>query len=143
MFRDHCRAVEPGAVVLGQGARLACDAPVLAMPGEAPPWLASSGLALDASGWVATGPTLQSLSNPEALAVSTVATGVARTLEANLRGLVGGGPLSLVKPCRQPPSFVETGDRRALVAWGRLSAEGRWVQRWKDRREASGFSRSA
>jgi NADH dehydrogenase FAD-containing subunit len=143
VFRDHCRAVEPGAVVLGQGARLACDAPLLAMPGEAPPWLSSSGLSLDASGWAATGPTLQSLSHPEVLAVSAAAPGVAHTLEANLRGLVGGGPLSAVKAHRQPPCFVETGDRRALVAWGRLSAEGRWVQWWKDRREAGRFTRSA
>ena len=44
VFHDSCASIEPGALHLGSGARLACDAPVIATGGDAPPYLAGSGL---------------------------------------------------------------------------------------------------
>ena len=136
VFRESCRALEPGAVVLGSGARLACDAPVLATPAEPPPWLAASGLAMDAAGRAGTGPTLQSLSHPEVLVPGADGARAAPLLESMLRSLVGGAPVRQRGALGQPPCVVETGGRRALVAWGTCVAQGHWVWWWKQQREA-------
>lgn len=74
LFRDTCVEIRPDAVVLGSGARLGCDAPIIATGGEAPAWLVGSGLALDGRGFIVTGPTQQSGSHPEVFAVGDVAT---------------------------------------------------------------------
>ncbi len=149
IFRDTCRAVEPGAVVLGSGARVACDAPVLASDWEAPPCLDGSGLDLDEQGRVLTGATLQSPSHPEVLAVGWVAARESRlepgvgahatqtgaVLTQNLRGLVGGGPLhTLPRPARTL-EFMATGGAEAILSWGGWSAQGTWAAWWKRRRD--------
>ena len=64
VVQEACTGIEPGRVVTANGARLACDAPVVAGGLQPPGWLAGSGLALDAPGAIATGPTLQSMSHP-------------------------------------------------------------------------------
>lgn len=147
VFQDCCVRIEPGALHLDSGARLACDAPVIATGGDAPPWLAGSGLQLDDRGFVLTGPTLQSLSHPEVLAAGDVATrsdaqhprsGVYAVragppLAVNLRRLVGGGELLPHPPQRRTLNLLSCGDRRAIATWGPWSAQGRWVWRWKDR----------
>jgi NADH dehydrogenase FAD-containing subunit len=74
VFQDRCVRIEAGALHLGSGARLACDAPVIATGGDAPPYLQGSGLQLDERGFVLTGATLQSVSHPEVLAAGDVAT---------------------------------------------------------------------
>lgn len=73
LFRDTCVEIRPDAVVLASGARLGCDAPIIATGGEAPAWLVGSGLALDGRGFIVTGPTQQSGSHPEVFAVGDVA----------------------------------------------------------------------
>ena len=147
VFRDSCTALEPGAVVLGSGARLACDAPVLATGAQAPPWLAGSGLALDERGFVCTGPTLQSTSHAEVFAAGDVATrtdaphaksGVyavraGPALALNLRRFIGGGTLEPHTPQRRTLNLISCGERRAIVSWGDWSAQGRWAWWWKDR----------
>jgi len=147
VFRDSCAALLPGAVVLGSGARLACDAPVLATGAEAPGWLAGSGLALDDRGFVLTGPTLQSPSHPEIFAVGDLAaradaphprSGVhavraGPALALNLRRCVEGGELKTYQPPARTLNLIACGDRRAIVSWGDWSAQGRWAWWWKDR----------
>ena len=147
VFRDTCTALAAGAVVLGSGARLACDAAVVATGAEAPAWLAGSGLALDERGFVLTGATLQSRSHPEVFAVGDVATrddaphaksGVYAVragppLASNLRRSLAGGALQPHRPQRRTLNLVSCGDKRAIAAWGGWSAQGRWVWWWKDR----------
>jgi len=147
VMRDSCTALEAGAVVLGSGARLPCDAPVIATGAEAPDWLRGSGLALDERGFVLTGATLQSRSHPEVFAVGDIATRAdhphARSgvyavragppLALNLRRCVGGGELQPHRPQRRTLNLISCGDRRAIAAWGAWSAQGRWVWWWKDR----------
>ena len=147
VFHDSCASIEPGALHLGSGARLACDAPVIATGGDAPPYLAGSGLQLDDRGFVLTGPTLQTLSHPEVLAVGDVATrsdaphprsGVFAVragppLALNLRRLVGGGELQPHQPQQRTLNLLSCGDRRAIASYGRWSTQGRWVWWWKDR----------
>ena len=147
VFRDSCVQIEAGTVVLGSGARLACDAPVIATPAMPHPWLALGGLATDERGFVATGPTLQSRSHPEVFAVGDCASrddvthprsGVYAVragppLVVNLRRAAGGGPLVPYQPQRRTLNLVSCGAKRAILAWGGLAAEGRWAWWWKDR----------
>ena len=155
VFRDSCTALVTGAVVLGSGARLACDAPLLATGAQAPAWLAGSGLALDERGFVRTGPTLQSTSHAEVFAAGDVATRVdaphaksgvyavraGPALALNLRRFIGGGPLEPHTPQRRTLNLISCGERQAIVSWGEWSAQGRWAWWWKDRIDRSFVAR--
>ncbi|MEO8808110.1 MAG: FAD-dependent oxidoreductase [Burkholderiaceae bacterium] len=147
VFEDSCAAIEAGHVLLGGGARLACDALVLAIGASAPKWLAGSGLALDAQGFIATGATLQSASHAHVFAAGDVASrsdaprprsGVYAVragppLALNLRRFMAGGELAKYVPQRRALNLLSCGERRAIASWGNRSVEGRWVWWWKDR----------
>jgi NADH dehydrogenase FAD-containing subunit len=136
---------------LGSGARVACDAPVLATGAQAPAWLAGSGLALDGQGFIATGATQQSTSHPQVFAVGDVASRVdgpyakalhprsgvyavraGPPLAANLRLQLAGAALLPYTPQARTLNLISCGDRRAIVSWGNFSAQGRWAWWWKD-----------
>jgi selenide,water dikinase len=147
VLEQACTAIEADHVLLADGTRLACNAPVLATGVSAPRWLAGSGLALDARGFIATGATLQSTSHPEVFAVGDVATrsdaphpksGVYAVragppLALNLRRFIDGSALQRYQPQRRSLNLLATGEQRAIVSWGPLAAEGGWAWRWKDR----------
>ncbi len=147
VWREGCVRIEPGALWLASGARVPCDAPIVATGADAPGWLATCGLALDPRGFVSTGATLQSVSNPEVFAVGDIATradaprprsGVYAVragppLAANLRRRVDGATLLPHRPQRRTLNLISCGERRAIAAWGGWSAEGRWAWWWKDR----------
>lgn len=147
VFEDPCASIDAQHLQLGSGSRLACDAVLMALGPAAPGWLSGSGLQLDEHGFVATGPTLQSLSHPQVFGAGDVASrhdvphpksGVyavraGPALALNLRRALGGGPLVPYRPPRRTLNLLSCGDRRAIMAWGDWSAEGAWVWRWKDR----------
>jgi selenide,water dikinase len=147
LFEDDAAAVEPGQLGLAGGSRLATDAVLLAGGPAAPTWLRHSGLELDALGFVATGPTLQSRSHPDVFAAGDVATrtdaphprsGVHAVragppLALNLRRALAGGALVPYMPQRRTLNLLSCGSRRAILAWGDWVAEGAWVWWWKDR----------
>jgi NADH dehydrogenase FAD-containing subunit len=140
VFRDRCTAIEAAAVVLASGARIGCDAPLLAAAATAPPWLAASGLALAADGWPGRGATLQSASHPEVLVAAGV--GPAQGLLANLRHLIAGSPaVPVLQPRQRRPAFVASGGGRAIVGWAGLAAEGRWCGAWKARIDRAELAR--
>jgi pyridine nucleotide-disulfide oxidoreductase family protein len=142
------RVIEVGAqqVQLDNGARLVCDVPLLALPTVAPAWLQGSGLALDERGFVATTATLQSTSHPEVFAAGDVASRNDRALPKsgvfavragpalalNLRRRLAGGELMPWQPRERSLYLLSCGERRAIVAWGDFSAQGRWAWWWKD-----------
>ncbi|MBA4175067.1 MAG: pyridine nucleotide-disulfide oxidoreductase [Leptothrix sp. (in: Bacteria)] len=151
VFREAAAAIEPGIVRLASGARLACDAAVVATGAEAPSWLAGSGLALCERGFVLTGPTLQSRSHPEVFAAGDVATredaphpksGVHAVragppLAANLRRFVEGAPLQPYRPPARTLNLLSCGARSALTVRGGLALGERFFGAaawwWKDR----------
>ena len=157
VFQDACGRIDAGTMHLAGGARLACDAPVIATGGDAPPYLVGSGLQLDARGFVLTGPTLQTLSHPEVLAVGDVATrsdaphprsGVHAVragppLAANLRALVQGAALQPHRPQARTLNLLACGNRRAIACYGDWSAQGRWVWWWKDHIDRAFIARYA
>jgi pyridine nucleotide-disulfide oxidoreductase family protein len=116
--------------------------------GAAPPaWLRGSGLALDPRGFIATGPTLQSLSHPEVFAAGDVATiidsprpksGVFAVragppLAANLLRAARGDTLQPWTPQTHALLLLACGRRHAIASRGGWALQGDWLWRWKDR----------
>lgn len=149
-------AVEAGALVLADGRRVSFDACLWATGPAAPPWLAATGLALDAAGFIAIRPTLQSESDPRVLAAGDVATMRAHPrprsgvyavrqgppLARSIRALVAGRDPAEFVPQRVALALVGTGDHHAVGLRGDLAVEGRWVwqvKQWIDRRWITGF----
>jgi selenide,water dikinase len=173
LFRDNCVEIREGLAVLASGARLACDAPIIATGAEAPTWLAGSGLALDGQGFIVTGPTLQSGSHPEVFAVGDVASRIdaphprsgvyavraGPPLLVNLRAYcssaaatpagsgghaaAGAVPLKRYMPQTKSLSLISCGRRRAIASRGGWCAEGRWVWWWKNHIDRAFVARHA
>jgi pyridine nucleotide-disulfide oxidoreductase family protein len=145
VLMEACTGIEAGTVLLANGARLACDAPVVATGPAPPPWLVDSGLRLK-DGFVATDATLRSASHPAVFAAGDAASrldddypksGVYAVragvpLARNLRLAVGGqDPLPYAPPV-YTLNLVSCGRRSAIASYGGQSMEGRWAWLWKD-----------
>jgi len=147
VLQESCVGLDAGGIRLGNGRRLACDAPLLALGAQAPAWLAGSGLALDEAGFVAVNAFQQSTSHPAVFAAGDVASRAdaphARSgvyavragppLLANLRAAWQGQPLKPYLPQKRTLNLLSCGSCHAVAVWGGLSVEGAWVWRWKDR----------
>jgi pyridine nucleotide-disulfide oxidoreductase family protein len=117
---------------------------VVATGASALPWLRGGGLACDAGGFVRIAATLQSLSHPRVLAVGDCASHAAMprngvyavrqgpVLAANLQAALSGQPLQPFRPQRNALALLADGRGGALLSWAGLTAEGRWLGRWKD-----------
>ena len=138
--------IAPGSVTLSSGETLPADRTILVTNGGAPGWLADSGLALDARGFVRIDDHLRSPSHPQVFAAGDMASmdnytlpksGVYAVrqgpyLAENLRRAALGQPPKPYRPQKQTLALITTGDRHAIAARGSLSLEGGWVWRWKD-----------
>ena len=130
----------------GQDLRLSADLIIWAGGAQAAPWLASSGLACDALGFVQVNADLRSRSHANILASGDCASfsvpvpkaGVyavrqAAVLYQNLVALSRGQTeLKNYQPARRALSLFATGPQSAIASWGPLSVAGRWVWRWKN-----------
>ncbi len=140
-------ATEAGALRLENGTRVAADWILWATLAAAPAWLAASGLATDARGFILVNDALQSVSHLNVFAAGDCASLAGHALQksgvyavrqgpvlaANLRNALAGQPLLPYSPQRFALSLISTGDRRAVASWGPVVVEGGWVWRWKDR----------
>jgi selenide,water dikinase len=121
---------------------------VLWATGAAPAaWLAESGLARDARGFLLVEPTLQAVGQPAIFAAGDVASlrdaalpkaGVVAVrqgavLARNLRAAAEGRGLEAYRPQRDWLILLATGDGRAIGTRNGLTFGGRWVWWWKDR----------
>ncbi|WP_323004347.1 FAD-dependent oxidoreductase [Denitromonas sp.] len=148
--------IDADGVWLDNGQHVAANAVLQVTGAAAPDWPAEAGLATDAGGFIRVTPTLQSPSHPFIFAAGDIAayadprpkSGVFAVragppLADNLRRAVNGEPLHAWQPQRRALYLISTGDRRAMAAWGPLSAEGAWVWRWKDRIDRAFMARFA
>jgi pyridine nucleotide-disulfide oxidoreductase family protein len=147
VLQESCVAIRAGEIELGSGARLACDAPILALGSQAAPWLADSGLELDEAGYVLVNEFQQSVSHPQVFAAGDASTradvqhprsGVyavraGPALAHNLMAAIEGQPLKVHIAPVNTLNLLSCGGRNAIASWGRWSAQGQWVWWWKDR----------
>lgn len=146
-FDSGAVAVEPGAVVVTGGRRIAVDRVVWATSAAAQPWPAASGLACDERGFVIVDEHLRSTSHPFVFATGDCATQPAHPRpKAGVYAVRQGPPLALnlgkaahdaqlatYIPQRRALALISTGNRHAIASWGPFAVEGDWVWRWKDR----------
>jgi NADH dehydrogenase FAD-containing subunit len=130
VLADRAVGITATEVMLASGARLACDVPLITTGAQAPAWFESSGLALDASGFIAADAFHRSTSHPHVFATGDVSSRVA--LAKNLVAVVTGAPLVPHQPPKNTLKLLSCGDQRAIASWGSFSAEGRWAWRLKD-----------
>lgn len=144
----HCQqGTGTGAgVMLSDGTLLRADCILAATGARAPDWIARTGLALDRDGFIAVDACYRSKSHADVFAVGDVSArqdvAVARSgvhavhagpvLAANLLAVLGGGATRAYLPRRYSLYLLACGPRYAIASWGRFSAQGAWVWRWKD-----------
>jgi selenide,water dikinase len=137
--------VRPGQIDFDDGGELPFDLCWTAAGAAAPHWLASSGLDLDADGFVRVNASLQSLSHPQVFAAGDVAahpqplprSGVhavraGAPLARSLRAYCAGQALPRWTPRVRALNLLSTADQRALALWGSWSWRSAWAWRWKD-----------
>ncbi|MDO8699271.1 MAG: FAD-dependent oxidoreductase [Rhodoferax sp.] len=143
---DVAASIQSGEVVLGSGARLACDVPIIATGAQAPAWLAGSGLALDEQGFIAVDACQRSTNHANVFAAGDVSSRVGQTLARSGVYAVRAGPalaknLAAATTGMQPTphmpptntlNLLSCGDHYAIASWGPYSAQGRWVWWLKD-----------
>lgn len=141
------KAIDEGRLQIENGEPIELDEIFWTTQAAATPWLKQTGLALDASGFIAVDGALQSISHPGVFAAGDVASmqnhrlpksGVYAVrqgphLAQNLRQLIEGKPLGHYRPQRNALYLISTGDQYAVGARSGISFEGAWAWRWKDR----------
>ena len=110
------------------------------------PWLQSTGLALDAGGFLRVNDHLQTLTDPHIFAAGDIAAMInfplekagvfavrmGRPLADNLRLSLQGRALQAYRPQSRWLALISTGDKYAVASRGALGFWGDWVWRWKD-----------
>lgn len=158
VLQERATGITATDVCLGNGANLACDVPLIAIGAHAPAWLQTSGLALDAHGFVAVDACQRSSSHPTVFAAGDVASRIDRDLPKsgvyavragppladNLRAVLGGVDPKPYTPQQRSLNLISCGDHRAIASWGQWHAQGRWVwwlKNWIDRGFVKKYSR--
>jgi selenide,water dikinase len=148
--RVHTQAevveVTSGRLRTGDGGTIEADQVLWVTRAAGPSWLAQTGLALDDSGFIEVGETLQSVTDPTVFAAGDVASFTERPLEkagvfavrmgkplaVNLRRAVRGEAPVAYRPQRHWLALISTGDRYAVGSRGAIGFAGAWVWSWKD-----------
>lgn len=140
-------AINEEALVLADGRRVPSDLTIWATGASAPDWLAHTGLATTAEGFLRIGPDLRSVSHATILGAGDSAaidgaslprSGVyavrqGSVLADNLHRVLKGERTRRYRPQSQFLRLIATGPKHAVASRGSFAAAGKWVWRWKDR----------
>ena len=145
VLNDQALGLRRGEVLLGCGARLACDVPLI-VAGQAPPgWLTSSGLALDASGQLKVDCFQRSTSHREVMLAPDLAAQVpaaalledglaqwrlAPRLADNIVRMANGAEPHALPIGPRRIRWLAGGNGVALVGWAGLAGRSRWLGAW-------------
>lgn len=149
-WTPHARVtrVEADHVTLSSGESLPADDVLWLTGSRAPTLLRASGAALDDHGYLRVWDTLQSTSHDYLFAAGDSAgfahrKGVPKSgvysvrqgpvLARNLVERLAKGPLLPYEPQESALALINCGAGTGIASWRGLAAEGRWVQRLKDR----------
>ena len=143
VLADTATRIEGGNILLGCGASLACDVPIIATSAQVPTWLANSGLAMDDRGLVAVDAGQRSISHANIFVAADddfdhAGQALVSGLEASLDASTTGGPARATPGTRllaQPPKLLSCSDGHAIASWYGHGAQGRWVNWLKNRRD--------
>ncbi len=141
VLTDHATGVARGEVLLGCGARLACDVPVIAFSGQLTAWLGRCGLALDEQGAIAVDACQRSISHPKVFAAGAGHAAAVR-LAASLAATVAGLEPKPHRTGAPQLKMLCCGDGKAIAAWGPHAAQGRllgWLKYSIDRARISKY----
>jgi selenide, water dikinase len=147
----RARAITARGIDLEDGGTIAADAILIATEAAVPDWFRETGLALDPHGFLAVGPTLQVINDPDVFAAGDCATLIESPREKagvyavragppladNLRRSALGEPLAAWRPQHRHLALISTGERYAVASRGFFKVEGAWVwmlKDWIDRR---------
>ena len=140
--------IEAGSLIAGAGAIDQPDHIIAALGSAAPEWPAESGLAVDNQGFIEVDRFQRSTSHPHIFASGDVASRQDETvphsgvhavhtgpiLSQNLREVAcGQPPVQTYRPNPASLYLLSTGDGSAILAYGPIAAQGRWVRNLKDR----------
>lgn len=136
----------PGGVQLECGEVVPAELVLVAAGANAPAWLQNSDVALDAAGFIAVDTLHRSVSHARIFAAGDVCARTDRALARsgvhavragavlahNLLASIDARRLKSYHPRARSLYLMALGDGSALMSWGGLSAQGRWIMRWKD-----------
>ena len=138
--------LEGGNLVTASGSLEPQDLIIAALGSGAPEWPGAGGLAVDAAGFIAVDQHQRSISHANVFAVGDVAARQDRevahsgvhavmagpVLAQNLRSVLSGRPLRAVyRPRKASLYLLNTGNGGAILSYGPLAAQGRWVAKLK------------
>lgn len=147
-----------GALTAGGASLEPADMVIAATGSAAPGWVRASWIACDAAGFLAVDAHQRSVSHPHILAAGDVAARTDRplahagvhavfagpVLAANLRAMSAGkSPRAAYRPRPRSLYLMNTGDGSAILSYGPISAEGRWVLALKHRIDKAWIARYA
>lgn len=131
---DTVTGLQRGEALLGCGARLACDIPVVASDAGAPSWLVPSGLALDQTGLILVDGCQRSTSHANVYAAGGVCTqNGSAGLYGNLTAATAGLQPQPLAGKHAALQSVSCGDGSAIACWHGLCLQGRLPGWWKQR----------
>lgn len=145
-----CTRIHPHHIDLSEGPEISSQLVVVTTGEHTPDWLAHTGLARDGNGRILVNTHLQSTRYPKVFAAGCVAAKIGHlsqaghridgeqagpTLSLNLLASLSDQPLNPLETTSQKVRFLNCGGEHAIACWGRFSAEGRWVWRWKHRQD--------